>query len=182
MSRYGESGQRVGGVVIGTVKRVNDPRGEGRVLVQFPWMDGRNQSYWAPVATMLSGKGAGTWFMPEKDDEVLVAFDRGKVNHPYIVGFLWNGVDKPPETKAQHRVIRTPGGNILRFEDTDGATRVVVRSKGDHELLLDDGAASGITLKTKGGLSVTLSDMGASIELKGGGRSLKLSNGRVEIT
>ena len=82
------------------VKDVDDPNGEGRIRVDFPWMGGNNQSYWAPVATLMSGSGRGSWFMPEVGDEVLVAFDHEDVNHPYILGFLWNGKDKPPETSS----------------------------------------------------------------------------------
>ena len=96
---------RMNGVVVGQVKSVDDKRGEGRILVEFPWMEGRNQSYWAPSATLMSGGGRGAWFRPEKGDEVLVAFDHGDVNHPYIVGFLWNGVDRPPSNDPDLRLI-----------------------------------------------------------------------------
>jgi uncharacterized protein involved in type VI secretion and phage assembly len=173
---------RLGGVVVGTVKRVDDPRGEGRILVEFPWMEGRNQSNWAPPATLMTGGGRGSWFMPEKEDEVLVAFDHGDVNHPYIVGFLWNGVDKPPETEPQNRVIVTPGGHTLRFEDKDNAKKIVLKSSAGHKITLDDAAGGSIKLETNGGLSIELSDQASSIELKGGGRNIAMRSGMVEIT
>jgi uncharacterized protein involved in type VI secretion and phage assembly len=172
----------ISGVIVGTVKRTDDPRGEGRILVQIPWMEGRNQSYWAPPATLMSGGGRGSWFMPEKDDEVLLAFDRSAANHPYIIGFLWNGVDKPPESDPQQRVIVTPGGHALRFEDKEPGKKVILKSNGGHQVTLDDSpGGSSLTLKTNGGLCVILDDEGQRIELNGGGRTLRMQCGTVQI-
>jgi uncharacterized protein involved in type VI secretion and phage assembly len=109
--------ERIGGVVVGRVKQVGDPQGEGRILVEFSWMEGRNQSFWAPPATMMSGGGRGTWFMPEQGDEVLVAFDHGDVNHPYIVGFVWNGANKPPSDDPHLRLIQSVNGHQIALYD-----------------------------------------------------------------
>jgi uncharacterized protein involved in type VI secretion and phage assembly len=108
---------KVYGVMIGVVKEVNDRQGEGRIQVEFPWMGGKNQSYWAPVAAPMAGGGRGAFFMPEPQDEVLVAFDRGDVNHPYIVGFLWNGQDRPPSGHVRERMIKSKNGHAIRFLD-----------------------------------------------------------------
>jgi len=92
------------GVVIAIVKNLHDPEGQGRIEVQFPWLSDSLRSSWAPVAAPLAGKQRGMFFMPEVDDEVLVAFEHGSFNHPYVVGYLWNGKDIPPEvaTLYQH--------------------------------------------------------------------------------
>lgn len=105
------------GVVLGKVISVDDPQGEGRVKVSFPWMGGDPIGYWAPVATLMSGGGRGSWFMPEIDDEVLVAFEHGEVNHPYIIGFLHNGEHRPPETDPKVRVIRSVNGHQISLRD-----------------------------------------------------------------
>src|SRR5215469_7546777 len=110
--------RRMDGVAIGIVKEI-DPR-EGRIKVEFPWMKPVVRSAWAPVASLIAGKERGAYFMPEIDDEVLVAFEHADFDHPFIVGFLWNGVDKAPETTNKNRVIKTPGGHQLRFEDGGG--------------------------------------------------------------
>jgi phage baseplate assembly protein V len=149
------------GVMIGLVKSVEDPSGQGRVQLTFPTMGGVT-SAWAPVVTKLAGNDRGAWFMPEPQDEVLVAFDHGDFDHPYIVGFLWNGNDKPPETEVKNRIIKTPGGHQLRFEDKDGAKKVI--------------------LKTDGGLTITMDDAQQSIEIKGGGRAITMQAGQVKIT
>ena len=46
--------------------------------------------YWARIATLMAGNNRGTVFYPEKDDEVLVAFEHGDIDSPYIIGALWN--------------------------------------------------------------------------------------------
>lgn len=150
------------GVAIGLVRSTEDPNGEGRVQLSFPWAGDNMQSAWAPVAMMLAGKDRGAWMMPEVDDEVLVAFEHGDFDHPFVVGFLWNGADKPPETDVKNRIIKTPGGHQLRFEDKDGAKKVIV--------------------KTDGGLTITMDDTQQSIEIKGGGRAVTMQSGQLKIT
>jgi uncharacterized protein involved in type VI secretion and phage assembly len=57
--------------------------------------------------------------MPEKEDEVLVAFEHGDTRFPYIVGFLWNGQDKPPRSDPQKRLIRSVNGHEIEIYDPD---------------------------------------------------------------
>jgi uncharacterized protein involved in type VI secretion and phage assembly len=153
---------RFKGVVPGIVKDLKDPDGMGRLRVEFPRMPG-SRSFWASVAAPMAGKHRGFFYQPELEDEVLVAFDEGDPQHPYIVGFLWNGQDLPPESNPQNRVIVTPGGHTLRFEDGAGARKIVIRSSG--------------------GLTITLDDAGqGSIELHGGGRLLSMRGNQVQIS
>ncbi len=152
------------GVVIGIVKSLKDDRGQARVELEFPWLPDHPPSALAPVAVPLAGKQRGMYFMPEVGDEVLVAFEHGDFDHPFIVGFLWNGGQKPPESDPKHRVILTPGGHTLRFEDNDDAKKIVIKSSGGLEITLDDNTAS------------------PSIQLNGGGRSLVLKDGQVQIS
>src|SRR5260370_36208849 len=122
------------GVALGVVTSLEDPKKEGRIQVRFTsFLDGGPESAWAAIAALMAGCSRGVFFMPEKDDEVLLAFDRGHFDHPYVIGFLWNGVDKPPESDPKNRVILTPGGHTLRFEDGDNAKKIVIRSSGGLE-------------------------------------------------
>jgi uncharacterized protein involved in type VI secretion and phage assembly len=174
--------KRYPGVVTGVVKNLIDPDGQGRIELQFPWLSDSVRSSWAPVASALAGKERGAFFMPEIDDEVLVAFEHGDVNHPFIVGFLWNGVDTPPETTNQNRVIKTPGGHQLRFEDTDGAKKVVLKSNGGHHIEIDDSAET-ITIKTNSGNHfIVLSDASNSVTVRGGGRRVDMVGGQIKMT
>jgi uncharacterized protein involved in type VI secretion and phage assembly len=149
------------GVMPGVVKSLADPDGLGRVQVHFPQLGGDNRSFWASIAAPMAGPKRGVFFQPELEDEVLVASESG-MEHLYVVGFLWNGQDPPPETDPKNRVIVTPGGHQVRFEDTPGKKKVVIKSSG--------------------GLTFTLDDAAKSIELSGGGRTITIQNGEMRIT
>jgi phage baseplate assembly protein V len=167
--------------VTGIVADISDPNGQGRIKVTFPWLSENHQSAWAPIAAPQAGKQRGHWFMPEIGDEVLVAFEQGDFAHPFIIGFLWNGVDTPPDTDPKHRILITPGGHELRFEDNDGAKKVVLKSSAGFTVEMNESAKT-LALETPGGLSMTLDDASSSIQVKGGGRQISLSGGQVQIT
>lgn len=175
--------KRISGVAIGIVRSLQDDSGQGRLELEFPHLPGSPKSSLAPVAAALAGKNRGAFFMPEVNDEVLVSFEQGDINHPYIVGFLWNGVDTPPESDPKNRIILTPGGHTLRFQDGDSNKQVILQSSSGHKITLDD-TSSGqtVTVETKGSQSMTLNDVQKSITLSGGGRTLTMSNGMVQIS
>ena len=175
--------KRIPGVVVGIVKNLTDNGGQGRIQLEFPHLPGGPKSGMAPVAAALAGKKRGAFLMPEIDDEVLVAFEQGDINHPYVLGFLWNGVDTPPESDPKNRVILTPGGHTLRFQDGDGFKKVILQSSSGHKITLDD-TQSGqkMTLETNGKQTVTLDDLQKSITLSGGGRTITMSNSTVQIS
>jgi uncharacterized protein involved in type VI secretion and phage assembly len=139
-------GNRIPGVVVGIVTNNKDPDGMGGVKVKFPWRDNSDESYWARIATLMAGDGRGSFFLPEVGDEVLVAFDHGDVNHPYVLGSLWNGVDKPPETnddgKNNIRKIRSRSGHEIIFDDNNmqKKEKVEIHTSAGHKILLDDSA------------------------------------------
>ncbi len=175
--------KRISGVVVGIVKSLKDESGQGRIQLEFPHLPGGPKSGMAPVAAALAGKNRGAFLMPELEDEVLVSFEHGDINHPYIIGFLWNGVDKPPESDPKNRVLLTPGGHTLRFQDGDNAKKVILQSSSGHKITLDDTTAGQtVTLQTNGNQTVTLNDLQKSITLSGGGRIITMSNGMVQIS
>jgi uncharacterized protein involved in type VI secretion and phage assembly len=109
---------RVFGVVTAKVVSVDDEQGEGRIQLTFPWLPGNTKSYWAPVASAMAGGDSGAWFMPDEGDEVLVAFNQGDVNHPYVVGFLWNGQAKPPSKDTRERMFQSKNKHVVRLLDS----------------------------------------------------------------
>lgn len=106
---------RIRGVTIGIVRDRND---QGQVKVRYPWLDERLSSDWVPVAAPMAGSDRGLFMMPELDDEVLVAFQHGDFAHPVVVGFLWNGVDRPPSSDPRERMIASKNGHKIRFLDS----------------------------------------------------------------
>lgn len=170
------------GVEIGIVANTNDPAGEGRLQLHFPTISPTVPSSWAPVATFLAGPKRGAFFMPEVGDQVLVAFHRGNFEHPFVIGFLWDGGSRPPESDIKNRIILTPGNHTLRFEDGNDK-KIILKSSSGHEITLDDSpGAQSITIKTAGSQQIVLEDVTQSIKLQGGGRSIEMKAGLVQIT
>lgn len=72
-----------------------DPQYLGRVRVKFPWQSsGETATPWIRMATPMASKDGGFFARPEKDDEVLVEFRNGDMQHPVVVGALYRG-DRP---------------------------------------------------------------------------------------
>lgn len=152
---------KIPGVVTGVVKSVEDPDQQGRVQISLPYLGGQNDSTWAPVATLMTGGGRGSWFMPEVGDEVLVAFNQEDVQHPFIIGFLWNGQDKPPakDISTKVRRLRTVSGHQIDFDDIDGEEKITITTKGGHKILMDDTPGTGsVAISTSGGHKVKMDD------------------------
>jgi uncharacterized protein involved in type VI secretion and phage assembly len=152
---------KIPGVVTGVVKSVDDPDQQGRVQISLPYLGGQNDSTWAPVATLMSGGSRGSWFMPEVGDEVLVAFNQEDVQHPYIIGFLWNGQDKPPASDISTKVrrLRTVSGHQIDFDDIDGEEKIKITTKGGHKILMDDTPGTeNVTISTNGGQTIKMDD------------------------
>lgn len=157
--------RRIDGVAIGIVTNNKDPDGMGRVKLRFPWLSEENESDWARIATMMAGSGRGSFFLPEVDDEVLVAFDHGEIHHPYVVGGLWNGRDKPPETnsdgKNNIRKIRSRSGHEIILDDNgeQKKEKVTIKTNAGHQIVLDDSAGQEkVTIKDKTGSNTIVID------------------------
>jgi hypothetical protein len=107
--------QKFYGVVVGKVINPLDPMTLGRVQVQLPFVDSLDLSPWARVAMPMAGILHGFYFIPNVGDEVLVAFEHGDINAPYIIGSLWNALAPPPlpSPLPQIRAIRTLAGNQI---------------------------------------------------------------------
>ena len=70
------------GVVTGTVSSTDDPMHLGRVQVRLPFIDDSDSSPWARIAVPFAGRMSGHYFIPDVDDEVLVAFEQGAIGPP----------------------------------------------------------------------------------------------------
>ena len=114
-----QEGSRILGVALGLVTNNQDPEGLGRVKVKYPWRENSPESFWARIAVMAAGNDRGTVWIPEVDDEVLVGFDKGNIEHPYVLGSLWNGKDKPPEKNSDGdnntKLIKSRCGHQIKF-------------------------------------------------------------------
>jgi len=116
------------GVAVGEVINVVDPMALGRVQVRLPFIDSLDLTPWARVAVPMAGLAHGHYFIPNMMDEVLVAFEHGDLNAPYVLGSLWNAMAMPPlpSPLPQIRTIRTLVGNQVVF--TEAPPTVTIQS------------------------------------------------------
>jgi phage protein D/phage baseplate assembly protein gpV len=172
---------RIHGVVPALVTNFNDPKKVGRVKVKYPWLwnlSGSSpieiESDWVRIATPSAGADRGFYYMPEVDDEVLVAFEHGDPNRPYIVGGLWNSKDKPPMpsdkvhdgSKITKRMIKSRSGHTILLDDTNGSEQIVIRDKSEKNEIVIDTKNNTITIKSEKDINL---DAGGNINLKAKG-------------
>lgn len=163
-------GGRWYGVFPALINDIKDPDGQGRVLVTLPWApDTGNGRYeaWARLATMMGGANRGSWFIPDVNDEVLIAFEGGDPRRPYVVGSLWNGSDKPPESmdgagKNNLKVLRSRNGVKVTLDDSDGQEKLVLETPGGQKITMKDGPGS-VEIIDSNGNSVKLETSGITI-------------------
>jgi len=162
--------RRMYGVYPAVVTDIRDPDQQGRVKVSLPWApDTGGSSYgnWARLATFMAGNHRGSWFIPDVNDEVLVAFEGGDPARPYVIGSLWNGVDAPPETMDAEggnyrKVLRSRNGVTLTLDDTDGAEQLILETPGGQKVTLKDGPGR-IVIGDSNGNAVQLDPGGITV-------------------
>ena len=157
--------QKIDGVVNALVSNTKDPEKLGRIKVKIPLLDNM-ETDWVRICSFFSGKNRGAFFMPATGDEVLVAFGQGNINLPYVIGFLWNGVDKPPVKPADMdkvREIRTNSGQVVRFEEQTNE-RITITDAKKNQVVIDTKKGS-IDIKCSKNMSITSSS--GTITVKG---------------
>ena len=105
------------------VKDNNDPQGMGRVRVQFFWQKGEQLSPWIRMIQPYAGSSKGFYFIPEVGEEVMVDFENGNAERPFVLGAHYNGAAKSgykPTTKAIH----TESGTKIVLNDEDGSIKI----------------------------------------------------------
>jgi uncharacterized protein involved in type VI secretion and phage assembly len=168
-ARLAEDRYRLYGVYPAIVSDINDPDNQGRVKVRLPWLpdDGGGYNVWARLATLMAGADRGSWFIPDVDDEVLVAFEAGDPRRPYVVGAVWNGRDAPPERMdgAGNNFIKSitsRNGVKVTLDDQDGQEKLILETPGGQKLTMQDGPGQ-IEIRDSNGNSITLDTGGVKI-------------------
>jgi phage baseplate assembly protein V len=169
---------RAFGVAVALVTDNHDPEGLGRVKIKYPWLDDDDESYWARVVSPMAGNDRGMFMIPEVDDEVLIAFEQGSMDYPYVLGGLWNGKDKPPESnsdgKNNQRTIKARSGHIIRLDDTDGSEKVEIIDKTGNNRIVIGASDNTITIEADGDITIKA---GGKLSLSGNGVEVKSQAG-----
>jgi phage protein D/phage baseplate assembly protein gpV len=161
------------GVMPAVVTNNTDPEMMGRVRVKFPWMPDENlDSAWARLAMPGAGPERGLFFVPEVNDEVLVAFEQGDPNAPYVVGALWNKKDKPPKApagvavaagKVNQRILRSRTGHVIVLDDTQGQEKITIQDKSGKNSIEIDSVKNSMAINVQGDLTI---DVGGKFTVK----------------
>ena len=129
-----------------TVTDNKDPMDLGRVRVQFDWQAEQDESMmtpWLRIAQPYAGGGKGFSFIPEMGEEVMIDFESGNAERPYIKGTLYNGIGNPdplwlPESNQNNEIkaIRTRNGHTIEIHDegNDGYIRIYDNEKENYIL------------------------------------------------
>jgi uncharacterized protein involved in type VI secretion and phage assembly len=185
LARSRSTDLRYYGIYEAVVSDVNDPAKEGRVKIKMHWFDGQMETEWCRVRQFYAGNGYGAFFIPERDDEVLIAFIQGDMRFPVILGGLYNGADKPPshrDGQTDQKMLRTKAGHEFLLDDSPGKERVRINTKAGHQFDLSD-VDKKVTVKTTGGNTVTLEDSGGKITVQtSGGQSITLTPGTITLS
>ncbi|MEI2732810.1 MAG: VgrG-related protein [Dermatophilaceae bacterium] len=186
------------GAIVGIVTNIKDPEKRGRVKVTFPVLPDDFESTWARTVQPGAGKQRGAMVLPEVNDEVLVVFGMGDFDEPYVLGGLYNGMDKPVEgsvpdvdsgsgTVQRRAFVSRTGMAIEIIEGQSDATLTVSTNKGDQRITLTQSANKGIEIISEGPLTVTakkdvkVSSSGGSIEVASSTGDLTLKGTKVTI-
>lgn len=152
------------GVYAALVTDVVDSDRLGRIEVTFPWLgqDGEAVRSWATLLTPYADDDQGFVALPEVGTQVVVAFEAGELQRPYIVGSCWNGQEMMPVTATRQndrRVIKSRAGSLFEFDDREGSPKVTVSMASGHQLVLDDGAQQ-VQLRHQNGCVLTMDASG----------------------
>ncbi|MFI0814961.1 VgrG-related protein [Streptomyces sp. NPDC021098] len=188
---------RMPSVANAIVTNVKDPLKQGRVKLKFPWLDPDYVSDWTRTV-QWAGVGGGSVFPLDVNDEVLVAFDRGALDHPFVIGGLYNGKDKPKpgdvplhdalKGKATRHTIADRENNRLDLLSQKIGKRGVRLSTGNDRLTINlDRTRTEITVDSKGtvvikGTGAVSVQAGGNLSLRAGGTMNLNAGGALNIT
>jgi len=196
---------------------VNGPTGSeihtdslGRICVHFHWderpktFNGGNTSCWMRVMQVMSGKGFGGQFTPRVGQEVVIAFEEGNPNRPFVIGGLYHGEHAPPYvdgntlgpgTRNGIKTRSTMGGGVsnyneLYFEDKIGQEQVYLQAEKNHDVYvkndatrtIDNNLSSRIKNNEKRKIDNVLEvEAGTKIVFKVGGSTITITGSSIDI-
>lgn len=144
---------------LATVKENNDDKGQGRVKVAFDWQKNGKTTNWIRVQTPNAGvsgavsKNRGWVFVPEVGDQVMVSYEHGNPDRPYVTGSVFHsGSGKGGDKDNKVKSIITRSGNAIVFDDETGS--IVITDQTGKQLIILDGTDA-ITVMAKKSITLT---------------------------
>ena len=171
------------GIVIGVVCSLEDPDGLGRVQVRYPHLDNKKSDSIRTVNTM-AGNGRGTFFRPDKDDEVLVCWEHNNGRFAHILGGLWSKKDAPPADDGKPkennwRFIKSRSGHMFKLDDTKDAEKIELIDKDGRRMLVIDSKNKKVQIVCDEDIEIT--SKSGNVKISGKDVSVSAS-GKLDLT
>ena len=116
--------------IIGEVRNTDDPQGIGRVQVDFKFAKQYNR-LWLRVLSPNAGssgavsKNRGMMFIPEVGDQVMINFEYGDPNRPYVAGSMWHSDNSSGGGAKNHiKSIITRSGIKIELDDAQQSVHI----------------------------------------------------------
>ncbi len=163
-----------------------DPDKMGRVKVRFFWQLSNQSSPWLRIAQPHAGKETGFHFLPEINEEVVVGFEGGNPQRPFVMGSMFSSNSKPDKgwesNNNDFKVIRSRSGHTIEFNDSQGNEMLTIynptKDSESNKIVLSMNPAS-ISIYSKGDISF---ESGGDIKLKASNKiSLKTDSGDITV-
>lgn len=188
---------------IGIVKSVvEDPDNNFRIKVQLPFLNEDAQEVWARLSSYYTGNEFGSFFLPEAESEVIVAFVNNDPSFAVILGSLFSSkIPGPltPSSDSDIKMLKTKSGLEISFDDSDGKVIMnlqtpngnsIVMSEEDKAITITDQNSnvikmeeSKMSITSNSKLEITASDdltiTGSKVSIKGSD-SVSISGGKIE--
>lgn len=178
------------------VKDNKDPEALGRIRVQFSWQELQDENMWTPwlrIAQAHGGDDKGSYIIPEIDEEVMVGFENGNAEKPYVIGTLYHGKQRPGDgwysDSNDIKAFRTRNGHTVEVHDVDdgGYIRIYDNEKENYILTYSTDEKL-IKLESKGNIELyadndIIMEAGNDMKIKvGNNRTLEVgSNDTVDV-
>jgi uncharacterized protein involved in type VI secretion and phage assembly len=194
--------QRYYGKYRGFVIDNMDPEKRGRVKAKVPTVMGDQETGWALPCLPFGGlANQGLFMIPEIDAQVWVEFEEGNLDHPSWVGVFWQQASDTPEEAALDepttRIIRTPSGHVLQFDDEPGEEQIRLAHPSGAEIIIDpdggitthdasdntltlDAKSNKITLEDSNGNQMVMDSSGTTIE-DGSGNKVEMAASGITV-
>ncbi|GAA3508838.1 phage baseplate assembly protein V [Aquimarina addita] len=166
---------------IAIVKDNADPEKMGRIRAQFFWQKATGEmTPWIRIMTPHAGGDKGFHFIPEKEEEVIIGFEGGNAERPYVMGSLYTGNSKPEASwetdKNDIKAIRTRGGHTLSFCDESGGESISITDKNGNAIVLDT-VKKTISISAPDSISISSKDISIS-----GSNSINISGSNISAS
>jgi len=172
--------QRRFGKYRGTVMENKDPNKMGRLRLTVPSLFGSEKTTWALPCLPFGGLSQqGMFFIPETKSQVWVEFEEGDISRPIWTGVFWNKKEELPDDAAKEtpttRILQTPSGHKLQFDDADGERRIKLMHPTESELILEEDGS--IELTNSEGMTLQLNnERGELLVEDGKGNQLRMDD------